>query len=455
MFCDEVVIRVEAGDGGNGCISYRREKFRPKGGPDGGDGGKGGNVVFVGDPNLNTLYEYNSKRDFKAENGVNGSSNDKRGRTGHDLVLKFPLGSKVYNNETGQLLADIVSEESNIVMLKGGRGGYGNSHFTSSTRQLPTFAELGEPGDKLELRIELQLIADIGIVGIPSAGKSTLISVISDAKPKIGDYPFTTLVPNLGVVSMKRFGGKLSETFVVADVPGLIEGASEGKGLGITFLKHIKRTAIIVHLIDILQDDFIDNYEIINQEMQKFDPKLLERKQFVVFNKIDGFDDELLEMRQEEFFEKFPFLRGKVYAVSCVAQTGLKELCWDLYSETVKVREEQKRLYLEAAESDDLEDYKVYEPHLEDPKSNIVEFVGTRKVQDRFSGEMYKAQIFEISGKRIEQIVKMTNFDNPEGVNRIYDVLKKMDLNKVLRKHKAQVGDIVRIADREIFYRGD
>lgn len=454
MFCDEVVINIAAGPGGDGCIAYRREKFMPKGGPDGGSGGRGGNVIVAGDNNLNTLYDYNSKRDYKADEGKKGSGNNRTGRTGEDLVLKLPLGSKIYNNMTGQLIADIVSEDSNFVLARGGRGGYGNAHFTSSTRQLPTFAELGEPGEEMELRIELQLIADVGIVGMPSAGKSTLISVISDAKPKIGDYPFTTLIPNLGVVSLERFGGTAKETFVVADVPGLIEGASEGKGLGITFLKHIKRTAAIIHLVDILQDDFVDNYETINQELLKFDPKLLERKQFVVFNKIESFDEELIEMKQDEFLEKYPYMKGKIYFISAVAHIGLKPLVHDLYIESQRIKTEKAEA-LEHAEQVDVEDYKVYEPHLEDPRINKVEVVGKRKVPDKFTGELYQATIFEISGKRLEQIVKMTNFENPEGVNRIYHVLKKMDLNKSLRKNKAQIGDIIRIANREIFYRGD
>jgi GTP-binding protein len=453
MFCDEVVIKLNAGTGGNGCVAYRREKFTPKGGPDGGDGGRGGNVIIVGDANLNTLYDYNSKRDFHAEDGKNGSGNNRRGRFGEDLVLKVPLGTKIYSTETDKLLVDMVSEESNIVMNRGGRGGFGNAHFTSSTRQLPTFAELGEPGDELEVRMELQLIADVGIVGIPSAGKSTLISVISDAKPKIGDYPFTTLVPNLGVVSLEKFGGTAKETFVVADVPGLIEGASEGKGLGITFLKHIKRTAVIIHLVDILQDDFVENYGIINQELKNFDQELIERKQFLVFNKIESLDEELLQMKKDEFFEEYPHLKGKAYFISAVSRIGLKQLVHDLYIESVRIREEARQQILEA--DPETEDYKIYEPHLEDPRSNTVTVAGTRITPDKFTKEPYEATIFEIKGKRLEQIVRMTNFENPEGINRIYDVLKKMDLYKSLRKNKAQLGDIIRIANREIFYRGD
>lgn len=454
MFCDEVEIKVVAGKGGNGCLAFRREKFRPKGGPDGGDGGRGGNIVFIGDSNLNTLYEYNSKKEFNATDGYNGSGNNRRGATGEDLVMKVPLGSKIYDAESGNLLVDIVSEDVSVILAKGGRGGFGNAHFTSSTRQAPDFAELGDAGEELNIRIELQLIADVGIVGMPSAGKSTLISVISDAKPKIGDYPFTTLIPNLGVVSLERFGGTNKETFVVADVPGLIEGASEGKGLGITFLKHIKRTAAIIHLIDVLQDDFVENYETINQELLKFDPKLLERKQFVVFNKIESLDDELIEMKKEEFLEKYPFMKDKIYFISAVANMGLKSLVFDLYRESLRIKEEQRAMQDES-NSELIEDYKVYEPHLDDPRANSVELVGKRKVADKFTGEIYQATIFEITGKRLEQIVRMTNFENSSALNRIYDVLKKMDLNKQLKKKGVQLGDIIRIADKEIFYRGD
>lgn len=454
MFCDEVVVSVGAGKGGNGAVTYRREKYVPKGGPDGGDGGKGGDVIFVGDANLNTLYDYNSKIKLVADDGVKGARGNRRGGNGEDLLLKVPLGSRLFNNVTGEMIADIVIDGQQVLVCEGGRGGYGNAHFTSSTRQLPTFAELGEPGQELELRIELQLVADVGIIGMPSAGKSTLISVISDAKPKIGDYPFTTLIPNLGVVSLQKFGGERNETFVVADVPGLIEGASEGKGLGITFLKHIKRTAVLLHLVDILQDDFVDNYQTVNTELLKFDAALLDRIQFVVFNKIESLDDELIEMKKEEFLAKFPFLKDKIYFVSAVANKGLRPLVLDLYR---LVQENKKKLEDEFHELNptEVESYKIYRPHLEDAKSNTVEKIGSRKIPDKFTGEMYKANIFEIKGKRIEQIAVMTNFDNPEAVNRMYDVIKKMDLNKELRRKGVQLGDKIRIANHEIFYRGD
>ena len=454
MFCDEVEVSVAAGKGGNGAITYRREKYIPKGGPDGGDGGKGGDVIFVGDANLNTLYDYNSKVKLLAEDGVKGGRGNRRGGNGQDLLLKVPVGSRLIDKVTGDLIADIVMDGQQVLVAEGGRGGYGNAHFTSSTRQLPTFAELGEPGKEIEFRIELQLVADVGIIGMPSAGKSTLISVISDAKPKIGDYPFTTLIPNLGVVSLQKFGGDRNETFVVADVPGLIEGASEGKGLGITFLKHVKRTAVLLHLVDVLEDDFVDNYQTVNTELLKFDAVLLDRIQFVVFNKIESLDDELIEMKKEEFLAKFPLLKDKIYFVSAVANKGLRSLVLDLYR---LVQENKKKLEDEFHELNptEVESFKIYRPHLEDPKSNTVAKIGTRKIPDKFTGEMYEAKIFEIKGKRIEQIATMTNYDNIEAVNRMYDVLKKMDLNKELRRKGIELGDIIRIANREMFYRGD
>lgn len=450
-FCDEVVVRLAAGKGGNGAVSYRREKYVAKGGPDGGDGGKGGNVILVGDANLNTLYDYKHKKDFEAESGIKGGKKNMTGRGGEDLRLQVPLGSKVYDEENGRLIADITRHDQEFVIATGGRGGYGNAHFTSSTRQLPRFAELGEDGTEVTVRIELQLVADVAIVGLPSAGKSTLISVVSDAKPKIADYPFTTLIPNLGVVAMKRYGGSTSETFVVADVPGLIEGASQGKGLGTTFLKHIKRTAGMIHLIDILQEDFVEAYEIVNREMLKFDPKLLDRRQFVVLNKVEALHEEEVQERKNMFLDKYPFLKDQLYLISAASVKGVKELMLDVYT-WVK----ENKLEVEEVEVPvELEDYRVYKPHLEDPKHILVRLLRTKRQKDKFTGEEYTAQVFEIEGQRLEQIVKMTNLYQEEAVNRIYDVLNKMGVNKELRRLGAKPGDILRIAGKKFFYRGD
>lgn len=450
MFCDEVVVKFTAGRGGNGAVSFRRERYIAKGGPDGGNGGRGGNIILEGDYNLNTLYEFNLKKQFSASNGVAGGKNHRAGAFGEDLVLRVPLGVKVYDL-SGRVLFDIVKHGQQFVVAEGGKGGFGNSHFKSSTRQAPNFAELGEPGQEIEVRLELQLIADVGIIGLPSAGKSTLISVISDAKPKIGDYPFTTLVPNLGVVSMGKFGGEDSQTFVVADIPGLIEGASEGKGLGDKFLKHIKRTACLIHLVDLSLDDYISNFDVINKELVNFDSDLADSKQFVVFNKIDTIEEDEVELKMEEFFEVYPDLKGSVYLVSGVVRKGLDDLIWDVYNFILENNDFES--VEEVVESD--EDFKVFKPHMDDPYAFSVELVGKKKVESRFTGEEYDAQVFEVTGKRLEQIVVMTDMTNDGARERVYDVLHKMGVNKDLRRAGIESGDIISIAGKEFDYRGE
>lgn len=454
MFCDEVTFHAIAGKGGDGMVSFRRMAYMPKGGPDGGDGGKGGDIVLTANPNLNTLYEYKAKNTFQAENGVGGATNDKRGGYGKDLVLEVPIGTKVYNNETQELIFDIV-DTNKYVLVKGGRGGYGNAHFVSSTRQAPNFAELGEPGEEIEVRLELNLVADIGIIGFPSAGKSTLISVISEAKPKIAAYHFTTLIPNLGVVTLDRFGGKHENSFVVADIPGLIEGAADGKGLGIEFLKHIKRTAALVHLIDVTDPDFISKYEKINLELKRFDKELSSRKQFVVLNKIDSITEEDTQVAINLMEESYPELKGKIYAISAVAHQGLKPLVNDVYSWVQSHKQDLiKQAELEAEKIEQEESHKIYQPHLDDPKHNTVSILREEKRIDQYTSEEYLATIYQVEGKRLEQIVTMTDFNNHEGINRIFDVFKKTGVDKMLKSNKAKPGDVIIIAGKEIIFRG-
>lgn len=454
MFCDEVTFHAIAGKGGDGMVSFRRMAYMPKGGPDGGDGGKGGDIILTANPNLNTLYEYKAKNTFQAENGVGGATNDKRGGYGKDLVLEVPVGTKVYNNETQELIFDIV-DTNKYVLVKGGRGGYGNAHFVSSTRQAPNFAELGEPGEEIEVRLELNLVADIGIIGFPSAGKSTLISVISEAKPKIAAYHFTTLIPNLGVVTLDRFGGKHENSFVVADIPGLIEGAADGKGLGIEFLKHIKRTAALVHLIDVTDPDFISKYEKINLELKRFDKELSSRKQFVVLNKIDSITEEDTQVAINLMEESYPELKGKIYAISAVAHQGLKPLVNDVYSWVQSHKQELiKQAELEAEKIEQEESHKIYQPHLDDPKHNTVSILREEKRIDQYTSEEYLATIYQVEGKRLEQIVTMTDFNNHEGINRIFDVFKKTGVDKMLKSNKAKPGDVIIIAGKEIIFRG-
>lgn len=325
-FIDEVKIIIKAGKGGNGASSFRREKYIPFGGPDGGHGGAGGSVIFIADENINTLSKFRGKKNYDAEDGENGSGRDACGKGGDDLYIKLPVGTLIRDADTNDLLCDLHTHEMTFQAAKGGRGGFGNAYFKTSTNQAPRYAQKGDEGETKNIHLELKLLADIGLVGFPNAGKSTLISVISEAKPKIADYPFTTLVPNLGVVSMNR--GKEDEySFVVADIPGIIEDASEGKGLGIQFLKHVERTKAIVHLIDcsMLVDTFeaLDLYITIRQELEKFSEGMATKKEIVCLTKIDALSDEEIT-RFQEFMEEN--LQKKVLPLSSVSGKNVDKL---------------------------------------------------------------------------------------------------------------------------------
>ncbi len=319
-FIDEAIITVESGKGGSGCISFRREKFIPKGGPDGGSGGKGGDIIFRTSPRKRTLYDFNYKKFFKAQNGSGGAGNQRTGKDGQDLVIEIPPGTVIIDADTDKILKDFVLSNETFVLAKGGRGGLGNTHFKTSTHQTPRFAQPGEPGQTINLRLELKLIADVGIVGLPNSGKSTLISVISSARPKIAAYPFTTLTPNLGVVK-PVFG---AEAFTVADIPGLIEGAHEGAGLGMRFLKHIERTRFLVHLIDVSAldpDNPLKDYQTINRELALYSEKLSRKPQIVVLSKMDitGADD-----AADRFQEAIA--PNEVIRISAVTGSGIDSL---------------------------------------------------------------------------------------------------------------------------------
>lgn len=320
-FIDEAKIYVKAGDGGRGCVSFRREKFVPKGGPDGGNGGSGGDVILVSEGRLASLLDFKYRREYKAERGQHGMGSMCSGRDGLDLKIKVPVGTVVKDADTGEALADLVEDGQEYLVSRGGRGGKGNAHFATSTHQTPRFAQPGEPGEERNLKLELKLLADVGIIGFPNAGKSTLISHISAAKPRIADYPFTTLVPNLGIVKFGDFGG-----FVVADIPGLIEGAHEGKGLGVRFLKHIERTSIFIHVIDLSPvsgRDPKEDFEVVNRELKAFKAELAERPQVVALNKTD------IPEAEEKVPELLKFFNGlgiKVFSISAATGKGLKEL---------------------------------------------------------------------------------------------------------------------------------
>ncbi len=321
MFLDRVKIRVKAGDGGDGVTAFRREKFVPRGGPSGGDGGRGGDVWIESDEGLNTLLHLRYNPEHKAERGRHGEGSNRAGKDGADAIVGVPVGTQVYDAASGDLLFDFTEAGQRYRAAKGGKGGWGNSHFATSTRQAPKFHFDGRPGEERELQLELKLIADVGLVGFPNAGKSTLISVISAAKPKIADYPFTTLEPNLGVVDLGDF-----RTFVVADIPGLIEGASEGAGLGDRFLRHVERTKLLLHLVDISSlsgRDPVSDYEIINRELASYDPELASRPQVIVATKTDALDE---PERLERLKARAAADRRAFFAISAVANNGVREL---------------------------------------------------------------------------------------------------------------------------------
>lgn len=316
-FIDEAIIKVKAGDGGNGCISFRHEKYVPKGGPDGGNGGNGGNVIICADQHLSTLLDYKYKKYYRSENGENGRGKSQDGKYGKDIILFVPCGTIIRDITKKRPIADLIKHGDKIIVAKGGKGGRGNKEFATPTNQAPRFAEQGKKGEELEIILELKLLADVGLVGLPNAGKSTLISVISAARPKIADYPFTTLVPNLGMVRISE-----NKSFVVADIPGLIEGAHKGKGLGTQFLKHIERTKLIVFLIEVTSENPIKDYQILLNELKSYNPRILKKRKILAITKMDLISD---EQRKELLNLKFPNIK-KAIPISAVTREGLDEL---------------------------------------------------------------------------------------------------------------------------------
>lgn len=408
MFCDKTKVRFIAGKGGGGCISFRREKFVPRGGPDGGDGGKGGDIIMRADENINTLFDFNTKKTFRARIGENGRGKDMHGKNAEDLILKVPVGTMIYEGST--LVADLSGKEDMYTAVKGGIGGLGNARFKTSVYRAPRFAESGEPGEEKELILELKLVADVGLIGLPNAGKSTLISHISNAKPKIANYPFTTLIPNLGVVKNK---------FVVADIPGLIEGAHQGKGLGHDFLRHVSRTRVLIHLLDGTLPEIDKNYKKINAELKKYDSSLLKKPQLIAINKIDAVTKEDLEKKKKKF-------KVKVLTISAVTGEGLAKLI----SEAEKMLAKTKKEPVEVQ----MEERKIFRPHITQKQFEIKR----------------KGKSFILSGKRIEQMTVMTDLENDQGLSRLYNYINASGIEKALRKSGAKEGNIIKIGDKEI-----
>lgn len=352
QFIDEAKINVRAGRGGNGASSFRREKFIPRGGPDGGDGGRGGSVIFECNKHLNTLIDFRFQQHFKAQNGEIGRGANRNGKSGNDLVLPVPLGTQIFTQD-GELLADMMLEGEKFIVAKGGRGGLGNTNFKSSTNRAPTYAQQGEEGEELWVVLQLKLLSDAGLLGMPNAGKSTFLSVTSRAKPKIADYPFTTLKPQLGVVYVDE------KEFVLADIPGLIEGASHGKGLGDQFLRHVERCGVLLHLVDGSAEDIVENYRIIRQELASYDEDLGQKREVVALNKIDLLDEDEQKEKVAElkkFMKKNGVKSPKIFTISAATQNGIKEVLRELYKAI-----EQYRIEIAEAEKNQEEEIEYHD----------------------------------------------------------------------------------------------
>lgn len=396
MFKDKAHVIVTAGRGGNGAVSFRHEIYVDKGGPDGGDGGRGGNVVFQADENLNTLSHFRYKQELKAEDGQAGGKRKRHGRNGKDITIKVPIGTQVYRD--GVLILDMTEHAQEAVIAKGGGGGFGNAHFKSSTRQAPRIAEVGEPGETFEASLELKLLADVGLVGFPNAGKSTFLSVVSNARPEIADYAFTTLTPNLGVADID------DTSLLIADIPGLIEGAAEGKGLGDAFLKHVERTSVLLHLIDVYQDDIAAAYRTIRDELKKYSQKLVHVPEVVALTKTEGLDAELLTERLAELQTVVP-AETPLFAISSQAHQGLSEVLRELRNKVA-----QARASVEEVEDDD--------------DDEVVITLSSQAQQDEWSVEQVD-DAYVITGTKLERFALRTDFDNVHSVNRLRDILRK------------------------------
>lgn len=425
MFVDQVKIQVKAGKGGDGAVAFRREKYVPNGGPAGGDGGKGGSVILKVDEGLRTLMDFRYHRTFKAAPGQNGMTKGMYGRGAKDLYISVPEGTTVTDAETGEVLGDLIKNGDELVVAKGGRGGRGNIHFASAKNPAPEIAENGEPGIERTLRLELKVLADVGLVGFPSVGKSTLLSVVTSAKPKIADYHFTTLVPNLGMVRLDN-----GKDFVMADLPGLIEGASQGVGLGIQFLRHVERTRVILHLIDMSgtegRDPFED-YQKINAELAEYDPDLLKRPQIIVASKMDmpKAADNLAQFAEKLATDTTLSKRPEILAISSVTHQGLEELM----QKTAKLLEETPAFETVAAKK--MNEAKVYEFETTEEKP----FEITRDPDTTWV----------LSGAKLEKLFKMTNLDHEESMMRFARQLRGMGVDDALRAKGARNGDLVRI----------
>jgi GTPase len=424
MFVDKANVIIKAGDGGDGAVSFRHEKFIDRGGPDGGDGGDGGDVILLASHSQDTLVNFRYQKRLEAENGKPGFKRRRHGRSGEDLVVRVPVGTSVISKE-GELLADLVHDGQEAIIARGGKGGYGNAHFVSSTRQAPRVAEKGEQGDQLEVTFELKTIAEVGLVGLPNAGKSTLLASVSNARPEIANYPFTTLTPNLGVVDIDK-----SSSLLIADIPGLIEGASEGKGLGDEFLRHIERTLVLVHLIDIYDDDVTKAYQTIQDELKAYKINLSTRPQIVVLNKIEGLDDDIVLDKLDELKKIVP--KGvKVMAISAAAKTNVPTMLYELKAMVAAERKKQER---------------------KTARQNKGLPVLTLKSDEAAWTVTKNGEGFVVKGRKIEKFAERTDFANHHAVQRLRDIMRRMGITRELNRLGIQPDDRITIGDNTFTY---
>lgn len=402
MFVDNATVMVKAGDGGNGIVSFRRERYIAKGGPDGGDGGDGGDVIFKASERENTLASFRYQKELKAENGKNGGKRRMHGKSGEDLIVFVPTGTQIKINDI--VVADLVNENDSHVVAEGGKGGFGNAHFTSSTRQVPRVAEKGEAGDEYEIQLELKILADVGLVGLPNAGKSTLLSTISAAKPKIANYPFTTLEPHLGVARVAE-----SKELLVADIPGLIDGASEGKGLGDEFLRHVERTKVLLHIIDVYSEDVARDYKTIQKELKNYQVDLSKKPQILALSKIEGLDQDIIDMQVKEL--KKASHAKKIFPFSSKTKDGLRELLFELHATADALKKAQT---LEEA-------------------SDSIPVIGVKADTDQWTVELKRKRIV-VRGRKIERFASRTDFESEDGVRRLRDIMHKMGILKKIEK---------------------
>ncbi|CAN5711751.1 GTPase ObgE [soil metagenome] len=420
MFVDAVEIVVKAGDGGNGVVSFRHEKYVDMGGPDGGDGGKGGDIVLVASDNQNTLAKFRFQKLLTADSGSSGSKRKKRGKSADNLYVPVPVGTVISNEETGEIFADLVEDGQQVVVAKGGSGGFGNAHFKSSTRQAPRVAEKGEPGEEKQLTLEMKLIADVGLVGLPNAGKSTLLSVVSNAKPKVANYPFTTLNPNLGVVDIDD-----TSSLLMADIPGLIKGASQGKGLGDDFLRHVERTSVLIHLVDAYQEDVVQAYKTIQEELRSYKVDLSARPQIVAITKVEGLDKETVDVSLAQLKDVIS-TRTPLFAISSQTKQGLPELLREVYQTVAIEREKQQEIQEE--EEDTM------------PVIRLPETANAWKLEKVKNG-------YRLTGKKIERFAVKTDFSSNHAVERLRDIMRKMGIMHELVRRGVESGDKIFIDD--------